>query len=147
MTEFLRSNLEIYFIENPAEADKIADQVLVNKRSREQAEKTRLNIKKKLAGTMDIDQPGPEVRGLPQQRPGCAGSSTSWRAIPPSAPANRAGIAEFQAIMPGPGQDLELPQGRLQQDLEKRHHHRPDQGAGLWRGTADPEQRARLPLT
>ncbi len=54
MTEFLRSTLEIYFIENRQEADKIADQVLVNKRSREQAEKTRLNIKKKLAGTMDV---------------------------------------------------------------------------------------------
>ncbi len=54
MTEFLRSTLEIYFIENRQEADKIADQVLVNKRSREQAEKTRLNIKKKLAGGMDV---------------------------------------------------------------------------------------------
>lgn len=54
MTEFLRSSLEVYFIENKSDADKIADQVLINKRSREQAEKTRLNIKKKLAGTLDI---------------------------------------------------------------------------------------------
>lgn len=54
MTEFLKSSLEIYFIENRQEADKIADQVLVNKRSREQAERTRLNLKKKLAGTIDI---------------------------------------------------------------------------------------------
>jgi len=54
MTDFLRSSLEIYFIENKQEADKIADQVLVNKRSREQAEKTRLNVKTKLTGNIDI---------------------------------------------------------------------------------------------
>ena len=54
MTEFLRHSLEIYFIENPLEAEKIASQVLVNKRSREDAEKTRLNIKKKLTGNIDI---------------------------------------------------------------------------------------------
>ena len=54
MTEFLRSNLEIYFIENPFDAEKIGEQVLINKRSRESAEKQRLNIKKKLSGTIDI---------------------------------------------------------------------------------------------
>ena len=54
MTEFLRHQLEVYFIENKPEADKIADQILINKRSRENAEKTRLNIKKKLTGEMDI---------------------------------------------------------------------------------------------
>ena len=54
MTEFLRSRLEIYFIENPADAERIAGQVLVNKRSRERAEQTRLNIKKNLSGTIDI---------------------------------------------------------------------------------------------
>ena len=54
MTEFFRSRLHVYFIENKAEADKIADQVLINKRSRETAEKARLNIKKKLTGSVDI---------------------------------------------------------------------------------------------
>jgi len=53
-TEFLRSNLEVYFIEHKAEADKVAEQVLINKRSRETAEKTRQNIKKKLSGNVDI---------------------------------------------------------------------------------------------
>ncbi|MBR4909710.1 MAG: DNA topoisomerase [Clostridia bacterium] len=48
MTEFLRHQLEIYFIENKAEADKIADQILINKRSRERSEKERINIKKTL---------------------------------------------------------------------------------------------------
>ena len=54
MTEFLRHSLEVYFIENPLEAEKIANQALINKRSRESAEKTRLNIKKNLTGKMDI---------------------------------------------------------------------------------------------
>ena len=54
MTDFLRSQLEVYFIENPADAQRIAEQVLINKRSRETAERTRLNIKKKLTGSLDI---------------------------------------------------------------------------------------------
>jgi DNA gyrase subunit B len=54
MTDFLRHQMEIYFIENPAEAEKIAAQVLINKRSREDAEKTRLNLKKKLSGGLDM---------------------------------------------------------------------------------------------
>lgn len=54
MTDFLKHQMEIYFIENPDEAEKIAAQMLVNKRSRESAEKTRLNIKKKLAGSIDV---------------------------------------------------------------------------------------------
>ena len=54
MTEFLRHQLEIYFIENPLDAEKICNQVLINKRSRENAEKTRQNLKKKLTVTMDM---------------------------------------------------------------------------------------------
>ena len=54
MTAFLRRSLEVYFIENPMDAEKIANQVLVNKRSRENAEKTRLNIKKTLSGGLDM---------------------------------------------------------------------------------------------
>ena len=54
MTDFFKERLEIYFIENKPEADKIAEQVLVNKRSREAAEKTRLGMKKKLSGNIDI---------------------------------------------------------------------------------------------
>lgn len=54
MTEFLKEQLEIYFIENKVESDKILEQVLVNKRSRETAERTRVNIKKKLSGNVDI---------------------------------------------------------------------------------------------
>lgn len=54
MTEFLKHQLEIYFIENPDEAQKISEQVLINKRSRENAEKVRLNVKKKLTGSIDL---------------------------------------------------------------------------------------------
>ena len=54
MTEFFRSRLQVYFIENKAEADRIADQVLVNKRSRETAERARITVKKKLSGNLDI---------------------------------------------------------------------------------------------
>ncbi|MBP3936096.1 MAG: DNA topoisomerase [Clostridia bacterium] len=54
MTEFLKKNLEVYFIENKAEADKLCQQVLVNKQSREKAETTRLDLKKKLSGGNDL---------------------------------------------------------------------------------------------
>ena len=54
MTDFFKERLEVYFIENKPEADRIAEQVLINKRSREQAEKARVSIKKKLTGNVDI---------------------------------------------------------------------------------------------
>ena len=54
MTEFLKSQLEVYFIENKPEATRISDQVLINKRSRETAEKARQGMKKKLSGSIDI---------------------------------------------------------------------------------------------
>ncbi len=54
MTEFLKAQLEVYFIENKPEATRISDQVLINKRSRETAEKARQGMKKKLSGSIDI---------------------------------------------------------------------------------------------
>ncbi|MBP3691910.1 MAG: DNA topoisomerase, partial [Clostridia bacterium] len=48
MVDFFRHQLEVYFIENKAEADKIAEQVLINKRSRERSERERINLKKTL---------------------------------------------------------------------------------------------------
>ena len=54
ITDFLKQQLEIYLIENKEEAEKIAAQVLINKRSRESAERARIDVKKKLGGTMDI---------------------------------------------------------------------------------------------
>ena len=54
MVEFFRSRLQVYFIENKQEAELIAAQVLVNKRSRESAEQARLTVKKKLSGSVNI---------------------------------------------------------------------------------------------
>ncbi len=54
MTAFFRENLQVWFLENKQEADKAADQILVNRRSRETAEKAKISIKKKLTGAMDI---------------------------------------------------------------------------------------------
>ena len=54
MTEFLKHNLEVYFLENPEEAQKICQQVLINKQSREHAEKTRQSIKKTMTSQIDI---------------------------------------------------------------------------------------------
>ena len=54
MAEFLKNNLDIYFTENPTAAEKFSNQVLVNKRSRENAEATRIKIKGELSGKMDI---------------------------------------------------------------------------------------------
>ena len=54
MTEFFKEQLEVYFIENKTEADRIAEQVLINKRSRETAERARVAVKKKLSGSVDI---------------------------------------------------------------------------------------------
>ena len=55
MTQLIRDNLEVWFTENKDVGDKVLDQILVNKRSRENAEKTRVNIKKKLMGNLDIN--------------------------------------------------------------------------------------------
>ncbi len=55
MTDFLKQRLEVYFIENPAAAEKIADQIMINKRSREQSENVKLNVKKKLTTTLDVN--------------------------------------------------------------------------------------------
>ena len=54
MTDFFKHSLEVYFAENPQNADRVCLQVLVNKRSRESAETMRTNVKKKLTGTLDI---------------------------------------------------------------------------------------------
>ncbi len=54
MTDFFRHQLEVYFIENRLEAEKIADQILINMRSRVKAESTRLNLKKTLQSSNDL---------------------------------------------------------------------------------------------
>ncbi|MBR4818757.1 MAG: DNA topoisomerase, partial [Clostridiales bacterium] len=55
MADLIRQKLEVWFIENKPEGDRVVEQILINKRSRENAEKTRLNVKKKLMGSIDIN--------------------------------------------------------------------------------------------
>jgi len=55
ISEFVKRQLEVYFIENKTLAERVIDQILVNKRSREKAEKTRLSLKSKLSGKIDIN--------------------------------------------------------------------------------------------
>ena len=54
LTEFIKHQLEIYFIENKLDADKLCEQVLINMRSRVKAESTRLNLKKTLTSSNDM---------------------------------------------------------------------------------------------
>ena len=54
MNAFIREQLAIWFLENKQEAEKAAEQILVNKRARESAEQTKSNVKKKLSGSVDI---------------------------------------------------------------------------------------------
>ncbi len=55
ITDMLREHLEVWSIENSEDADKVIDQILINKRSRESAEKQRVNVKKNLMGKIDIN--------------------------------------------------------------------------------------------
>ncbi len=105
MTEFLKEQLEIYFAENPREADVMCQQVLVNKRSRETAESTRLNLKKKLTASVDVSNrvekfvacrtKDPEVRELFIVEGDSAMSSCKLARNP-----------DFQAIIPVRGKTL-----------------------------------------
>ena len=81
MTDFLKHYLEVYFLEKPEEAQKICQQVLVNKQSREHAEKTRQSIKKTLSTQIDLAN---RVQKFVDCRTKDASrrNSTSWRAIP-----------------------------------------------------------------
>jgi len=114
MTEYFRHQLEIYFIENKIEADKIAAQTLANKRSRETAEKTRLTIRKKLTGNIDINN-------RVEKFINCRTKDVSKREIYIVEGDSAAGScklgrdAEFQAIMPVRGKILNC----LKSDYEK----------------------------
>ncbi|MBQ9692396.1 MAG: DNA topoisomerase, partial [Clostridia bacterium] len=105
MSAFFKKNLEIYFTENPMEAERFVGRVLINKRSREQAEANRINIKKKLTGNVDISNrvekfvgcrsKDPDVRELYIVEGDSAMTSCKL-----------ARDAEFQAIIPVRGKTL-----------------------------------------
>ena len=114
MTDFLKHHLEVYFIENKAEANKIADQVLVNKRSRENAEKTRQTLKKKLITEIDL------TNRIEKFVP-CRSKDVSKRELyivegdSAVGSVKQARDAEFQAIMPVRGKILNC----LKADINK----------------------------
>jgi len=105
MTEFLRHQLEVYFTENPDDAARIAEQVLINKRSRENAERTRLNIKKKLSGNLDLSNMVPKFVD-------CRSKDTARRELyivegdSALGSVKMARDAEFQAVIPVRGKIL-----------------------------------------
>ena len=105
MTEFLKHQIEVYFIENPDEATRICEQILVNKRSRENAERTRLNLKKKLAGTIDLSN-------MIQKFVDCRTKDTARRELyivegdSALGSVKLAREAEFQAVIPVRGKIL-----------------------------------------
>ncbi|MDD6022302.1 MAG: toprim domain-containing protein [Oscillospiraceae bacterium] len=105
MIDFLRHNLEVYFIENKADADKIADQVLINMRSRVRAETTRLNIKKNLTASIDM-------ANRVQKFVDCRSKDVSRRELfivegdSALGSCKQARDSEFQAIMPVRGKIL-----------------------------------------
>ena len=105
MTEFLKHQLEVYFTENPDDAARITEQVLVNKRSRENAERTRLNLKKKLSGNLDLSNMVPKFVD-------CRSKDTSRREVyivegdSALGSVKMARDAEFQAVIPVRGKIL-----------------------------------------
>lgn len=105
MSEFLREQIEIYFIENKMESDQILEQMLVNKRSRETAEKARINIKKKLTGSMDISN---RVKKFVDCRTKDVSERELYIVEGDSAlgACKQGRAAEFQAIMPVRGKIL-----------------------------------------
>ena len=105
MTEFFKSRLEIYFIENKADADKIIEQILINKHAREGAEKARANIKKNLTDKIDM-------ANRVQKFTDCRSKDTSRREVYIVEGDSAAGAcrqsrdAEFQGVMPVRGKIL-----------------------------------------
>ena len=114
MAEFLRAQLEIFFIENKAETEKIVEQVLINKRSRETAERARISVKKKLSGNMDM-------QNRVQKFVDCRSKETAVREVYIVEGDSALGScklgrdAEFQAIIPVRGKILNC----LKSDLNK----------------------------
>jgi len=106
MTDFFKHQLEIYFIENKVEADKIAEQVLINKRSRERSEKERINIKNTL------QTKGSDMVNRVQKFVDCRSKDPSEREVfivegdSALGSCKLARDANFQAIMPVRGKIL-----------------------------------------
>ena len=134
MTDFLRSQLEVYFIENPFDAEKIAGQVLVNKRSPGDGGKDPSEHQEEAVRRRWTSPTGCRSlwTAVPKTCP--SGSCILWRATPPWAACKLGRDAEFQGIMPIRGKILNCLKADYAKHLQKRDHHRPFEGHGLRRG-------------
>ena len=105
MTVYFKEQLQVWFLENRQEAERAAEQILVNKRARESAEKTKSSVKKKLSGTVDI-------ANRVQKFVDCRSRDTSLRELyivegdSAMGSVKQSRDAEFQGIMPVRGKIL-----------------------------------------
>ena len=113
LTELIRSNMQIWFIEHKPEADRILEQVLINKRSRESSESQRITVKKKLMEKTDVTNKVKKFVDCRSKDPAkrelfiCEGDSALGSLLTARDP-------EFQALMPIRGKILNIQKASLQ---------------------------------
>ena len=113
LTDLIKKNMQVWFIEHKPEADKIIDQVLINKRSRESSESQRITVKKKLMEKVDVTNKVKKFVDCRSKDPEkrelfiCEGDSALGSLITARNP-------EFQALMPIRGKILNLQKASLQ---------------------------------
>ena len=113
LTNLIKSNMQIWFIEHKPEADKVIDQILINKRSREQSEKQRITVKKKLMEKTDVTNKVKKFVDCRSKKPEereifiCEGDSALGSLLTARNP-------EFQALMPIRGKILNTQKASLQ---------------------------------
>ncbi len=113
LVELIKNNLQIWFIEHKPDADKIIEQVLINKRSREQSETQRITVKKKLMEKTDVTNKVKKFVDCRSKDPEkrelfiCEGDSALGSLLTARDP-------EYQALMPIRGKILNIQKASLQ---------------------------------
>lgn len=113
LADLIRTNMQVWFIEHKPEADKVIEQVLINKRSREQSETQRITVKKKLMEKVDVTNKVKKFVDCREKDPEkrelfiVEGDSAAGSLITARDPA-------FQAVMPIRGKILNIQKASLQ---------------------------------
>lgn len=113
LADLIKTNLQIWFIEHKPDADKIIEQVLINKRSREQSESQRITVKKKLMEKTDVTNKVKKFVDCRSKDPEkrelfiCEGDSALGSLLTARDP-------EYQALMPIRGKILNIQKASLQ---------------------------------